>query len=29
MSWLPHATLFLILPAVFALAIRTYDRTRP
>jgi hypothetical protein len=29
MSWLPHLTLFLILPAVFALCIYVYDRGRP
>jgi hypothetical protein len=29
MNWLPHATIFLILPAVFAAVIVIYDRTRP
>jgi hypothetical protein len=28
MTWLPHLTIFLILPAVFALCIYTYDRGR-
>jgi hypothetical protein len=27
-SWLPHLTIFLILPAVLALCIKVYDRTR-